>query len=69
MLQFRKLSNIGSKPTYLILWSIIKHDPTSHLVTARASDSVIYADIVRVISLRIIIILFYALGSKNLLLL
>ena len=56
MLQLCKLSNTGSKPTCLVLRTIIKHDPTSHLVTARASDSVIYSDIARVISLRIIII-------------
>jgi len=37
--------------------TILKHDPTSHLVTARASYSVICSDIVRVISLRIIIII------------
>ena len=36
---------------------MIKHDPTSHLATARASDSVIYSDIARVISLRIIILI------------
>ena len=43
------------KPTCLVLRTILKHDPTSHLATARASDSVIYSDIARVISLRIII--------------
>ena len=31
--------------------------PTSHLATALASDSVIYSDIARVVSLRIIIII------------
>ena len=45
------------KPTCLVLWTILKHDPTSHLATARASDSVIYSDIVRITSLRIIIII------------
>ena len=39
-----------------LLRTIIKYDPISHLATARASDSVIYSDIVRVISLHIIII-------------
>jgi len=41
----RKLSNTGSKPTCLVLWTIFKHDPTSHLATARASDSVIYSEL------------------------
>jgi len=57
MLQLCKRSNTGSKPTCLVLWTIFKHDPTSHLATARASDSVIYSDIARVVSLRIIIII------------
>ena len=57
MLQLCKLSNTGSKPTCLVLWTILKHDLTSHLVTARASDSVIYSDIALVISQRIIIII------------
>jgi len=57
MLQLCKLSNTGSKPNCLVLRTIFKHDPTSHLETAHASDSVIYSDIVRVISLRIIIII------------
>jgi len=38
MLQLCKLSNTGSKPTCLVLRTILKHDPTSHLTTARASD-------------------------------
>ena len=65
MLQLCKLSNTGSKPTCLVSRNILKDDPTSHLATARASDSVIYSDIARVISLRtiIIIIFFFALGS------
>jgi len=54
MLQLCKLSNTGSKPTCLVLRTIFKHNPTSHLATARASDSVIYSDIARVISLHII---------------
>jgi len=41
----------------LVLQTILKHDPTSHLSTARASDSVTYSDIARIISLRIIIII------------
>ena len=41
MLQLCKLSNTGSKPSCLVLWTILKHDPTSHLATARSSDSVI----------------------------
>ena len=57
MLQLYKLSNTGSKPTCLVLWTILKHDPTSHLATAHALDSVIHSDIARVISLRIIIII------------
>jgi len=57
MLQLCKLSNTGSKPTCLVFRTIFKHDPTSHLATARASDSVIYSDIASVISLRIIIII------------
>ena len=55
MLQLCKLSNIGSKPTCLVSRTIFNHDPTFHLATARASDSVIYCDIACVISLRIII--------------
>jgi len=55
MLQLCKLSNTGSKPTCLVLWTIVKDDPTSHLATARASDSVIYSDIACIISLCIII--------------
>ena len=57
MLQLCKLSNTGSKPTCLVSRNILKDDPTSHLATARASDSVIYSDIARVISLRTIIII------------
>ena len=60
MLQLCKLSNTGSKPTCLVLWTILKHDPTSHLATARASDSVIYSDIALVISLYVIL-LYYLL--------
>ena len=68
MLQLCKLSNTGSKPTCLVLWTILKHDQTSHLATARASDSVIYSDIARVISLRIIIIITIIIGTNYLLL-
>ena len=57
------LSNTGSKPTCLVLWIILKHDPTSHLATARASDSFIYSDIARVISLRIIIIIIIVFNA------
>jgi len=42
MLQLCKLSKTGSKPTCLVLRTILKHDPTSHLATARASHSVVY---------------------------
>jgi len=41
MLQLSKLSYTGSEPTCLVSRTIITHDTTSHLVTARASDSVI----------------------------
>ena len=41
MLQLCKLSNTGSKPTCLVLRTMLKHDPTFHLATVRASDSVI----------------------------
>jgi len=39
-------------------------DTTSHLATARASDSVKYSDIARVISLRIIIIIIIIQTAK-----
>ena len=42
---------------FIVLQTILKHDPTFHLVTARASHSVIYFNSMRVISLRIIIII------------
>ena len=42
---------------FIVLQTILKHDPTFHLVTARASHSVIYSNSMRVISLRIIIII------------
>ena len=35
MLQLSKLSNTGSKPTCSVLRTIIKHNPTSHLMTAQ----------------------------------
>jgi len=57
MIHLCKLSNTGSKPTCLVLRTILKHDPTSHLATARASDSVIYSDIARIVSLHIITII------------
>jgi len=38
--------------------------PTSHLATALASDSVIYSDIARVVSLRIIIIIIIIIIYK-----
>ena len=41
MLQLCKLSNTDSKPTCLVLRTMLKHDPTFHLATVRASDSVI----------------------------
>ena len=37
--------------------SVLNNDPTSHLATARASDSVIYSDTERVIRIIIIIII------------
>jgi len=39
--------------------------PTSHLANVRASDSVIYSDIARVISLRIINIIIYPERMKG----
>ena len=52
MLQLCKLSDTSSKPTCLVLWTILKHDPTSHLWTVHASDSVIYSNIAHIISLK-----------------
>jgi len=39
--------------------TILKHDPTSHLATARASDSVIYSDIARIQSTYYYYYLYY----------
>jgi len=67
MLQLCKLSNTGLKPACLVLRIILKHDPTSHLATVRASDSVMYFDIARVISLRIIYYYYIIVGRHTIL--
>jgi len=60
MRQLYKLSNTGLKSTCWVIRTIITHDQTSHLVTARALDSVIYSDSARVVSTY-----YVPAGSKN----
>jgi len=65
MLQLCKLSNTGLKPTCLLLQAILKHDPTSHLSTARASDSVILRYCARYKSTYIIIIIIIIIALSG----